>query len=529
MNAPNKNSSKLPDLKELIKARNWSGASTLLQHELESSDMNSEEYLNTLHWYGYCTFHLGDYMKAGEVYQQLIEKVDNPQLFLDLACCYYKLNQFNEAREVASNGQECSLKTRLLFSVSTLLDESSQQNVTFDDLESQLTMAAMHVRKGRYDDALAIYKGILLDNRNLTGVFIPAAICYFKLGYSDVASDMIRIYLQRVPDSLTAINLRACVDFKLFGARAALDDMEELLVHQATHPTVLNNVAVFRGGKKGQQVWSGIKHNSVEARVNLAIVLVRQGAIEEAHNVLTQFSTVFDQYVPAFQLVKSSVLSSLGQQKQESQLLETARNEFHALGSSKRVANTVIGRQSMASYHILTGNFGQAVRFLRSIESYCSGEQGFHANYGIALGACAQFTEAVEHLEKCDEPPKLWYARCLIQVDRADDAWKIYENNSGDMTPKEVTTMLLLLGNDCFTAGHFLESAKAFSVLLAQDDSHDNWTAFRAAIAGAFRKIVYSEMQPKYLGVIVALLEGSRKPKALSMANSMRDWAETAA
>ena len=47
------------------------------------------------------------------------------------------------------------------------------------------------------------------------------ALCYYKLDYYDVSQEVLAVYLQKVPDSTTALNLKACNHFRLYNGKAA--------------------------------------------------------------------------------------------------------------------------------------------------------------------------------------------------------------------------------------------------------------------------------------------------------------------
>lgn len=47
------------------------------------------------------------------------------------------------------------------------------------------------------------------------------ALCYYKLDYYDVSQEVLAVYLQRVPDSTIALNLKACNYFRHFNQKAA--------------------------------------------------------------------------------------------------------------------------------------------------------------------------------------------------------------------------------------------------------------------------------------------------------------------
>lgn len=55
---------------------------------------------------------------------------------------------------------------------------------------------------------------------------VYVALCYYKLNYYDVSQEVLAVYLQSIPDSTIALNLKACNTFRLYNGKAA-----EVLAH----------------------------------------------------------------------------------------------------------------------------------------------------------------------------------------------------------------------------------------------------------------------------------------------------------
>ena len=70
-------------------------------------------------------------------------------------------------------------------------------------------------------EATEVYKRLLLEHRDFLALNVYLALCYSKLDYFDVSSEMLEGYLQQYPDSAAAINLKACNLFKLYTGKAA--------------------------------------------------------------------------------------------------------------------------------------------------------------------------------------------------------------------------------------------------------------------------------------------------------------------
>lgn len=60
-----------------------------------------------------------------------------------------------------------------------------------------------------------------LSYREYLALNVYVALCYYKLDYYDVSQEVLAIYLQQVPDSTIALNLKACNNFRLHNRKAA--------------------------------------------------------------------------------------------------------------------------------------------------------------------------------------------------------------------------------------------------------------------------------------------------------------------
>ena len=56
------------------------------------------------------------------------------------------------------------------------------------------------------------------------------ALCYYKLDFYDVSQEVLSVYLQKIPDSLIALNLKACNIYRLYNGRSAETEIRSLLV-----------------------------------------------------------------------------------------------------------------------------------------------------------------------------------------------------------------------------------------------------------------------------------------------------------
>ncbi|XP_026312144.1 intraflagellar transport protein 56 [Piliocolobus tephrosceles] len=213
---------KIPKLEELLSKRDFTGAITLLEFKRHVG----EEEEDTNLWIGYCAFHLGDYKRALEEYENATKEENcNSEVWVNLACTYFFLGMYKQAEAAGFKASKSRLQNRLLFHLAHKFNDekklmSFHQNLQ-DVTEDQLSLASIHYMRSHYQEAIDIYKRILLDNREYLALNVYVALCYYKLDYYDVSQEVLAVYLQQIPDSTIALNLKACNHFRLYNGRAA--------------------------------------------------------------------------------------------------------------------------------------------------------------------------------------------------------------------------------------------------------------------------------------------------------------------
>lgn len=66
-------------------------------------------------WVAYCAFHLGDHKQAMEEYEKMTKRDNfNPEVWLNLACCYFFLGMYKEADESARKGKDGEISYQIL-------------------------------------------------------------------------------------------------------------------------------------------------------------------------------------------------------------------------------------------------------------------------------------------------------------------------------------------------------------------------------------------------------------------------------
>uniref|UniRef100_A0A2R8PLU0 Intraflagellar transport protein 56 n=1 Tax=Callithrix jacchus TaxID=9483 RepID=A0A2R8PLU0_CALJA len=103
---------KIPKLEELLSQRDFTGAITLLEFKRHVGEQEEDTNL----WIGYCAFHLGDYKRALEEYENATKEENcNSEVWVNLACTYFFLGMYKQAEEAGFKASKSRLQNRLLF------------------------------------------------------------------------------------------------------------------------------------------------------------------------------------------------------------------------------------------------------------------------------------------------------------------------------------------------------------------------------------------------------------------------------
>ncbi|ROT73119.1 intraflagellar transport protein 56 [Penaeus vannamei] len=534
---PNAAASKksLPKLEDFLSARDFTGAITLLEFERNSGNANEL----TDQWIGYCAFHLGDYKRALLEFQNLTvnNKSGNvkPENWIGLACCYFYLGMYPEAEEAAEKAPKTALRTRLFFHLAHKFNDEKRLMMHHqqleDVIEDQLSLASIHYLRSHYQEAIDIYKRILLDSREYLALNVYVALCYYKLDYYDVSQEVLAVYLQHYPDSPIAINLKACNHFRLYNGKAAEQELRALQDVTSSPLTfaqdlVRHNLVVFRGGEGALQVLPPLVDVIPEARLNLVIYYLKQDEVQEAYNLLKDLEPT----VPQEYILKGVVNSAIGQETGSRENLKIAQQYFQLVGGSASECDTIPGRQCMASCFFLLKQFDDVLLYLNSIKSYFYNDDTFNFNYAQAKAAVGDFKEAEEvflliqsEKIKNDYVYLSWLARCYIMNSKPRIAWELYLKME---TSAEAFSLLQLIANDCYKMGQFYYAARAFDVLERLDPNPEYWEGKRGACVGMFQMIIAGKEPKDSLGDILQLLRNTANPQVEGIIRVIKKWAK---
>jgi len=559
---------KVPELAALLDSRDYTGAITLVEFErklffeqknasgwktsetargfewVEGSsatltDEEKQQDEQRCMWLAYAAFHLGDFRKALDTYKQMLDGGSTDQmLYVYQGCCLLGLGWFAEAEEKAMQGPMCPLQTRLLFHLAHRMNDENKLMMYHQKLNDttldQLSLASIHYLRNHFQEATDIYKRLLLENRDYAALNVYVALCYYKLDYYDVSLEILAAYLQAHPDSSLALNLKACNQFRLYDGKAAEAELAPLVKEAVSHDKiesslVRHNMVVFQNGERALQVLPPLVGVVPEARLNLVIYHMHNNEVQEANELMKDIEPTS----PQEYILKGVTNLALGQLMDSREHLKVAQQYFQLLGASASECDTIPGRQCMASCFFILRQFDDVLIYLSSIEAYFPNDVTFQYNFALAKAAAGKYQEAEPALQALQSGPaaeelsrdyifQMWLARCLVMNGKARSAWEIYLKIEGT---QESFAMLQLLANDCYRAGAFLYSAKAFETLERLDPNPEYWEGKRGACVGVFQQVIAHKERKEVLRDVLAILKSTRNPQVEYLMRVMKKWA----
>lgn len=527
-----KEKKKQPTLEDYLNLRDYTGAITLLEFNRNSGQKNEETDM----WVAYCAFHLGDYKRAMEEYVALTKRSGcHPDVWIFLACCFFFLGMYKDADEAAKKAPQSPLASRLLFHLSHKFNDEKRlmgyHQSLRDVIEDQLSLASIHYLRSHYQEAIDIYKRILLDNRDYLALNVYVALCYYKLDYYDVSQEVLAVYLQQYPDSAVALNLKACNHFRLYNGKAAEAELKSLQdmaspSFQFANDLIKHNLVVFRAGEGALQVLPQLVDVLPEARLNLVIYYLKQDDVQEACNLIKDLEPT----TPQEYILKGVVNAALGQEQGSREHLKIAQQYFQLVGGSASECDTIPGRQCMASCFFLLKQFEDVLIYFSSIKSYFYNDDAFSFSYAQAKAAVGNYKEAEEvflliqnEKLKSDYTYLSWLARCYIMNRKPRLAWELYLKME---TSGESFSLLQLIANDCYKMGQFFYAAKAFDVIERLDPNIEYWEGKRGACVGVFQMIIAGHEPRETLRDVVQMLRNTGNPQVEYIVRTMKKWAK---
>uniref|UniRef100_K3WMS7 Intraflagellar transport protein 56 n=1 Tax=Globisporangium ultimum (strain ATCC 200006 / CBS 805.95 / DAOM BR144) TaxID=431595 RepID=K3WMS7_GLOUD len=569
--------------------RDFVGALTLLRLQRQDQaaaeqQPGNESWCTHTWWLAYCHFQCGDYTAALDYFDQLLQseeggsKTDGDIKYhdtwrLNRACCLYYLQQFEAAEQAALGTARHALCHRLLFLLAHRRKHGEQvlldryQRLSSSCKEDQLALAFASFQQRNFQECIEIYKRLLQQHHgrddDFAAVHVYLAMCYFKMDYYDVSLELLAVYLTSHPDSFFATNLKACNQYRLYNGDEAHLVIDEF---KKKYPNHVCTQAGKRNSSSGRDVLDATgmrdvaKHNAVvfqepsgppenanaasTAAVSILTPLI--GHIDEAHANLVLFYLHNRQCQKAFELVedkeprtpteyiiKGILHGIIGEETHSKEHVFLAEKYFHTVGVSPEDADTIPGRQSMASYFMLRKEYEDANVYLSSIAQYLTSNDSFNWNYGISLAAAGKYADAEGVLLRVrSEGLKSqltfcsWLARCYIYNNKSPDhAWELYLKME---STSDAYKLLKLIANDCYKVKNYYYAVKAFDVLERLDPDPEYWEAKRGACVGFFQQMAMGEggiLHVQRSDEVLQLLSVSKNAlEASKVATLLKKW-----
>ena len=521
-NLGNQQKAKLPEFSEFLQKADWVGAVAVL--DLQKSSGRPETTL----WLAYCHFHHGEYRKAMTVYDDLLKKPKSDKvLHLYKALCLFGLCHFEESHKETLKAPDSSLQTRLLYLLAQKLGDDTTlmtlHHKLGDDSASQLCKAAVHYFLGHYDDAIDIYKKLLLENKKNFAANIYLAVCYYRQEYYEIALDIVQQYLAVYPDSIFAMNLKSCCLYETTDGKEANEEVKKLEKRfeggslTETNDLICHNSSVFKLGENALKVFPPLIELYPEAKMNLIIYYLRNNEVENAFRLCHDMEPVS----PRQYVLKAVVLTLYGQLKKSPDIIKQAQEYYKLIGTSASECDTVIGRQCIASCMFLQKQFEDVLLYLTTIKEFMAADDDFNYNFGIANAVLGKYKEAEGCLTKVQNEKYqsdyifiAWLAKSYIVNGKVDLAWNLYLEMD---TSNETLTLLKLIGNECYLYGHFYYSLKAFDIL-ERLDNEEHTSAKIGAAVGVFKDFLTAKESHEHLEEAIQILKSSSKNPSIESA-----------
>ena len=552
---------KTEGLEDFLHRRDWAGATTLLEHRRSFPGQDGEESPSTtLEWLAYVHFHAGDPGKALELYRTLLREADpNPTHHVFAAACLFYLGRYDEAGAEADKGPDTKLRTRVLFHCANKKDDEATlmryHSQLGDSVEDQLSSASVHYQRGHYQEAVDIFKRLMLEDRERVALNVYVALCYHKLEYFDVSCELLETYLNAHPTSPAAVNLKACNVFKMRDGKAAELELGALSKDGATHAStddahdlVRHNRAVFRDGDGAVRVFKPLMNDGgvpPEARLNLVIHFLRLGEPFEALALVADLEPA----TPQEYVLKGVTHAVVGQTaasetRDAREHLKLAQQCFQIVGSSASECDTVAGRQSMASCFHLLDQHEDALVYLKSIAEFSKDDDDFHWNFGMCAAASGDWRAGEEELSRVansayqDELPyKTWLAKCLVRNGKAAAAWAMCEetaaasndeaeDGAADRAAESLAALLRVVADACYQIGEYYVAMRAFDELERLEETDAFWEGKRGAAVGTFANVLVRKERVETLrDVVIMLRQSPNETDADAVARQILEWA----
>lgn len=517
---------------QAIEFRDFCSASTFIEFIRDELGMPYTKELAL--WHGYSLFHLGEYPKAIEIYQKLLESdPDDTNIYLYIASCLFYNQEYDAAQEAAEKGPSCDYRTRLLFHIAYKRNDETQlfkaHSELIGTLDNQLSLAAIHYLRTNYQDAIDIYDKLLQQHPEFLALYVYIAMCQFKLDQFQESNDSVDQYLAANSDSAVGLNLKACDYFRLFTPDIAESQLLQIrkfasASYAFVDSLIQHNLVVFHNGEDGFTILPKLVESLPEAKFNLVLLYMIQNNCTEAFNLLQNFQPVD----VTENVLRAIVMLAFGQLNGDANMIDEANSIFSAIGTMDVVKDTVPGRQCLATTKFIQNEYQDALRIFDTIEQYDDSNE-FKYNKAMTLASMQRWSEAEKYFLQVKNEYYTkeifyvsWLCRCYIKNKKPESAWNLYSEVT---QAEDAKTLLQIIANDCFLEGFYYFSMKAYDTLAKFDDDDTMKNGMIASAIGVFRGVLSRKETPDKVIEVLACL--ASEPDAQQVLNVIQNYIET--
>lgn len=514
-----------------IDNRDYSAAATFI--EFVRDELNQPYTKDMALWQGYSLFHLGQYSDAISVYEKLIKETpDDLVLYLYIASCHFYNQDYEEARAAAMKGPPCDFRTRIIFHCAHQMNDEQElfqaHSQLVGTLENQLSLAAIHYMRSHYKDAIEIYQRLLVQHPDFVALNVYIAMCQFKLEQYEESNESVDIYLSENSDSAVALNLKSCDYLKLFDADIAESQLLQIrkfssAAYDFIDNLIQHNICIFHDGENAFTILPKLVTSLTEARYNLGVMYMRKNDPSEANAILEEYQPLELNE----SILKGTVMLSMGQVNADAGPIEEANAIFSEIGNMEEVRDTVPGRECLASTKFIVGEYDETLRVLQTIEEIVGDLDEYNYDKAMTLASLSKWAEAERYFLMVKRPEYTneiyyisWLCRCYIKNKKPEAAWNLYVDSTSTEDSK---TLLTIIASDCYMAGHYYYSMRAYDVLCKYETNPAYRDGLIAASVGVFRGVLTRKETSDKLSEIMSVLAG--EPDAAQVLSTIQQYA----
>jgi intraflagellar transport protein 56 len=355
-------------------------------------------------------------------------------------------------------------------------------------------------------------------------------MCQFRLDQFEESNESVDQYLAVNSDSAVGLNLKACAYLRLFDAEIAQSQILQVrkfssAAYSFIDSLVEHNLVVFHDGEDGFSVLPGLVDVLPEARLNLAVLYLRDNNPAEAYRLVQQFLPVD----PSEVILKATVMLAYGQLTQEASLIEEARDALGDVGDMDGMRDTLAGRQCLATKQFLAVDYNETLRVLQTIEQQCGQTDEFNYNKAMSLALLSRWAEAERYFLLVKNPQYTkevfytsWLCRCYIKNRKAESAWNLY---TAATQTEDAKTLLQIIATDCYQIGAYYYAMLAYDVLAKFTGDPGLREGMVAAAVGTFRDILSRKEQRDRINDVLSVLTSD--PEAKTTLEVVRNYVDT--